>query len=39
MLTSDAAYPEGGYEVQTTRIMSGAEKGIVNTLIDMMKEL
>jgi hypothetical protein len=38
-LVTDDAYPEGGYEVRTTRILSGAEKGIVNTIAEMMKEL
>jgi neutral ceramidase len=38
-LISDAAYPEGGYEVQTTRVMSGAEQGIVDTMAKMMAEL
>jgi len=38
-LITDSAYPEGGYEVQVSKVMSGAEKEIVNNIAAMMKEL
>jgi neutral ceramidase len=38
-LITDAAYAEGGYEVSVTRIMSGAEKGIISNIREMMYEI
>ena len=38
-LVTDAAYSEGGYEVRTTRVMSGAEKGITENLVEMINGL
>jgi neutral ceramidase len=38
-LITDSAYKEGGYEVSVTRIMSGAEKGIIANLMEMMYEI
>ena len=38
-LVSDAAIPEGGYEVRSTSAASGAEEGIINGLLEMIKEL
>ncbi len=38
-LITDAAYVEGGYEVNTTRAKSGAEKAIVENLLAMINEL
>lgn len=36
---TDAAIPEGGYEVRSTSAASGAEEGIVSGLLGMIKEL
>jgi len=36
---SDAAIPEGGYEVRSTSAESGAEEGIINGLLEMIEEL
>jgi hypothetical protein len=38
-LVTDAAYAEGGYEVNSTRAKSGAEKAIIETLLAMINEL
>ena len=38
-LVSDAAIPEGGYEVRVTHAKSGAEEGIINGLLSMIEEL
>ncbi len=38
-LVSDAAIPEGGYEVRVTKAKSGAEEGIINGLLEMIGEL
>ena len=38
-LITDAAYAEGGYEVNSTRAKSGAEKAIIETLLVMINEL
>ena len=38
-LVTDDAYAEGGYEVNSTRAKSGAEKAIVETLLAMINEL
>lgn len=38
-LVTDAAYAEGGYEVNSTRAKSGAEKAIVDNLLEMINEL
>lgn len=38
-LITDAAYSEGGYEANTTRAKSGAEKAIVESLLSMINEL
>ncbi len=38
-LITDEAYKEGGYEVFATRVMSGAERGIINNFIEMFYEL
>jgi hypothetical protein len=38
-LVTDAAYAEGGYEVNSTRAKSGAEKAIIETLLSMINEL
>jgi len=35
-LVTDEAYQEGGYEVRSTRAMLGAEKAIIENLIDMI---
>ena len=35
-LVTDAAYSEGGYEVRSTRAMLGAEKAIIENLINMI---
>jgi neutral ceramidase len=37
-LITDAAYSEGGYETASTRVMSGAERGIIENLIEMIHE-
>lgn len=38
-LVTDDAYPIGGYEVRSTRAKSGAEKGIIDNLLDMINKL
>jgi hypothetical protein len=38
-LVTDAAYSEGGYEVNSTRAKSGAEKAIIENLLAMINEL
>lgn len=38
-LVTDAAYAEGGYEVNSTRAKSGAEKAIIENLLTMINEL
>jgi hypothetical protein len=38
-LVTDDAYAEGGYEVNSTRVKSGAEKGIIDNLLEMINEL
>jgi len=38
-LITDAAYAEGGYEVNSTRAKSGAEKAIIENLLAMIGEL
>jgi neutral ceramidase len=38
-LVSDAAIPEGGYEVRVTHAKSGAEEGIIRGLLSMIEEL
>lgn len=38
-LVTDDAYAEGGYEVNSTRAKSGAEKAIIETLLVMINEL
>ena len=38
-LVSDEAIPEGGYEVRSTRVQSGAESGIIEGLIQLINEL
>ncbi len=38
-LVTDAAYAEGGYEVNSTRAKSGAEKAIIENLLGMINEL
>ena len=38
-LVTDAAYAEGGYEVNSTRARSGAEKAIIDNLLEMIGEL
>jgi hypothetical protein len=38
-LVTDAAYAEGGYEVNSTRAKYGAEKAIIETLLSMINEL
>lgn len=38
-LVSDDAYAEGGYEVSSTRAKSGAEKAIIDNLLEMINEL
>ena len=38
-LVTDEAYSEGGYEVRTTRALLGAEKAIIENLVDMINEL
>ena len=38
-LITDAAYAEGGYEVNSTRAKSGAEKAIIENLLAMINEL
>ena len=38
-LVTDAAYAEGGYEVNSTEAKSGAEKAIIETLLAMINEL
>ncbi len=38
-LITDSAYPEGGYEVFATRVMAGAEQGIINNFIEMINDI
>ena len=38
-LVTNDAYPEGGYEVRSTRVMAGAEKAIIENLLDMISGL
>ena len=38
-LITDSAYSEGGYEVAATRVMSGAEQGIIENFVEMLNEL
>ena len=38
-LVTDAAYAEGGYEVGSTRARSGAEKAIIDNLLEMIGAL
>ncbi|MEX2234810.1 MAG: neutral/alkaline non-lysosomal ceramidase N-terminal domain-containing protein [Cyclobacteriaceae bacterium] len=38
-LVTDAAYAEGGYEVGSTRAKSGAEKAVIDNLLEMINEL
>lgn len=38
-LVSDEAVPEGGYEVRSTSVRSGAESGIIDGLLQMINEL
>ncbi len=38
-LVTDDSYSEGGYEVVSTKIMSGAEKAIIENLLDMINGL
>jgi neutral ceramidase len=38
-LVSDEAIPEGGYEVRSTSVRSGAESGIIEGLLQMVDEL
>ena len=38
-LVTDDSYQEGGYEVRSTRAKSGAEKAIIENLLDMIYEL
>jgi len=38
-LVTDDSYSEGGYEVATTRVMSGAEKAIIENLLEMINGL
>jgi neutral ceramidase len=35
-IITDSSYPKGGYEVQVTRLMPGAEKPIIRTMIDLI---
>jgi hypothetical protein len=37
-IVTDKAYNEGGYEVVSTRIMSGGEKAVIENLIDMIEK-
>jgi len=37
-LVTDEAYEEGGYEVESTRVKSGAEKAIIENLLEMINE-
>ncbi len=38
-LITDSAYPEGGYEVFATRVMSGAEQGILVNMVEMLNDI
>jgi hypothetical protein len=38
-ICTDKAFPEGGYEVQVTRLMPGAEKPLTDRIIKMIQEL
>ena len=38
-LVTDDSYAIGGYEPRSTRAKSGAEKGIIENLLDMISEL
>lgn len=38
-LATDASFKEGGYEVRTTRAMPGAEKILVETMLEMINQL
>ena len=38
-LVTEQAYEEGGYEVRSTRVKSGAEKAIIKNLLEMINEL
>ncbi|MFC1574059.1 neutral/alkaline non-lysosomal ceramidase N-terminal domain-containing protein [Candidatus Latescibacterota bacterium] len=38
-LITDKAYEEGGYEARSTRAKSGAEKALIDNLLDMINEL
>ena len=35
-IVTDKAYPEGGYEVVSSRIMSGGEKAVLDNLLDLI---
>jgi hypothetical protein len=36
-ICTDAAFPEGGYEVQVTRLMPGVEKPLVRRMLDLVR--
>jgi len=38
-LITDKAYEEGGYEARSTRAKSGAEKALIDNLLDLINEL
>ena len=38
-LVTDDAYAEGGYEVRATRAKSGAERAIIDNLVEMVQQL
>ncbi len=38
-LITDVAYQEGGFELSATRVMSGAELGIISNFIEMINEI
>jgi neutral ceramidase len=38
-IVTDKAYVEGGYEVVSSRIMSGGEKAVIENLLDMIDKL
>jgi len=38
-ICTDKAYPEGGYEIQVTRLMPGAEKPLVHKLLGLLRSL
>lgn len=38
-ICTDKAYPEGGYEIQVTRLMPGVEKPLVRRLLELVRSL